>query len=127
MLVVLLMAGKTNRRRTTITTRVTTFAFDIYMFLDQLECGKFVVEGPIIPGTGVMAGGTFIPKTTVMKIVILVTFKTRRCCSNEKNIRMTFITGGSNMRPNQLKACQVMIILGRFPSLGGMAISTLDP
>ncbi len=125
MLVIFLMAGKTACRRATITTRVTAFAFDIYMFPGQLEYGKFVVEGPVTPGIGVMAGGTFFSKTTVMKIILLVTCNTSRRCSYKKIIRMTFFTGGIDMRPYQLETCQVVIILGRFPCLGEMAITTL--
>jgi len=127
MLVVLLMARKTIRRRAAIATRVATFAFDIYMFPGQLECGKVVIESPVIPGTGVMAGGTFFSKAPVMKIIFLVACKTRRRCSDEKIIRMTFFTGSIDMCPDQPEAWQVVIKPGGLPCIGGMTISTLGP
>jgi len=125
--IILLMAGKTIRRRATISTRVTTIAFDIHMFPGQLERSKFVIEGPVIPGSGVVAGGTFFPKTPFMKIILLVAGKTGRGCACKLIIGMTFFTGGIDMRPDQLEACQVVIIPGRLPCLSGMAIATLIP
>lgn len=125
MLVILLMTPKTICRCATISTRMAAFAIDINMFPGQLERGKVVIEDPVIPGTWVMAGRAFFPKTSIMKIIFLVAGKTCRWCSNEKKILMTFFTSNIDMRPYQLEACQVMIILGRLPPFRGMAIATL--
>jgi len=71
-LVVILVTGEAFLRRSTITACMAIPAFYFRMFSGQLEVGEFMIERPIFPAAGVMAGGAILPKAAIMLVILLV-------------------------------------------------------
>ena len=123
--VVFLVAGKTIHWRATVAVRMAAFAFDICVLSGQLESSQGVIEGPILPGTGIMTGLALFAEATLMEIILLVAGKTLCRSSGKKQIGVATFAGCLHVRADQFEVCQVMVKLDRGPSLGEMAIVTL--
>jgi len=102
-----------------------SLAFYAGMFAGQLEGSQLVIESPVIPGAGVMAGGALFPKTALVEIILLVAGKTGCGRTHEKIVGVTLPAGYSHVRPDQFETSQVVVILRRAPSLRGMAGGTI--
>jgi hypothetical protein len=76
---------------------VTSLAGNGCVLSGQVESSQGVVEGPILPIAGIVAGSAFCPKATAVLVVLLVTGKT--CCGRiyKKHIHMALVAGYSNV------------------------------
>jgi hypothetical protein len=87
----------------------------------QMEDGRGVVEGRIIPGGRGMTLFTFLTQQTHMRIILLMTGETILRRTFEKIIGMAIPARHTDMRRQQFELGAVMIEVDDTPILRGMA------
>lgn len=87
----------------------------------QMEDGRGVVEGRIIPGGRGMTLFTFLPQQTHMRIILLMTGETILRRTFEKIIGMAIPARHTDMRRQQFEIGAVMVKVDDTPILRGMA------
>ena len=97
------------------------------MLSGQLEGSQGVIEGPILPGTGIMTGLALLAEATLVKIILLMAGKALCRSSSKKQIGVTTFASRIHMRADQFEIRQAMVILDWPPALGEMAIITSRP
>ena len=95
------------------------------MRTSQLKDRTVVVKIGRLPGLGTMATFTLLTQCTLVRIIIDVTAITGRWRTFEDIIEVAALAQHIDMSAGQLKERQVVVKIGWFPSLGGVAVITL--
>ena len=112
------MAGSAPRRRPGENpANMAVGAPDVYMRASQPERNQVVIEGSIFPGIGIMAGFTGSTISPIMFIILLVAGITIFGCALE-SFGVAALARHIHMFTHQIKICQVVIELGRYPTGG---------
>lgn len=125
MFVIFLMTGNTFHRCTAVAVGMAVLAFHASMFASQLKSGQLMIEGPVVPGTGVMACSALFSKAALMEIILLVAGNAGCGSANEEFVCVALSASHSHMRPNQFETGQAMVIMCRVPGLRSMAGGTI--
>lgn len=97
----------------------------ITMRTSQLKDRTVVVKIGRLPSLGTMTTFTLLTQAALVRIIIDVTAVTARRCTLEDIIKVAALAQHIDMSAGQLKERQVVVKIGRFPGLGGMAVIAL--
>ena len=118
---ILPVAGETIHRGSPVTTRVTSLARNGRVHSGQLKSSQAMVEGPILPIAGIMAGNAIRPKATFVRVILLVAGKAVYGRSYEERIHVALAAGYSYVCSHQLKARAIVVEVGWLPARGQVA------